>query len=323
MPDQRLTAVILAAGKGTRLKSDVPKVLHEVCGRPMLAYVFDACRQAGIQKIIAVIGHGKDQVRATFAGDRDVTWVEQNEQKGTGHAVMVCREELAGRFDHTLILGGDGPLIRAKTIRELIARHLQAGCAGTLATAIIDDPTGYGRIDRDAAGTLRGIVEHGDCTPGQRAIREVNPSYYCFRVPELLAVLQQVRPNNSKGEYYVTDVVGLLLAAGQKVEAITSVPPGDIFSINSRRELAMVSDVMRQRILNELMDGGVTVVDPRTTWIDSRAAIGVDTIIEPHVVISGPAAIGRNCRIGPFAHLSGGVRVADGACVAAFSGVRG
>lgn len=323
MPDPRLTAVILAAGKGTRLKSDVPKVLHEVCGRPMLAYVFDACRQAGIQRIIAVIGHGKEQVRETFAADQDLIWVEQLEQKGTGHAVMVCREELAGRFDHTLILGGDGPLIRAKTIRELIARHLEAGCAGTLATAIIDDPTGYGRIERDAAGTLRGIVEHGDCTPPQRAIREVNPSYYCFRVPELLAALEQVRPNNSKGEYYVTDVVGILLAAGKKVEAITSVPPEDIFSINSRRELAMVSDVMRRRVLNELMESGVTVVDPATTWVDSRAIIGADTIIEPHVIIAGPVRIGRHCRVGPFAHLSGAARVADGQHITAFSGVRG
>jgi bifunctional UDP-N-acetylglucosamine pyrophosphorylase / glucosamine-1-phosphate N-acetyltransferase len=316
----RIGAVILAAGKGTRLKTELPKVLHEVCGRPMLAYVIDACRAAGVRECIVVVGYQKDMVIQAFAADPHLTWVEQNPQLGTGHAVMVCREQLAGRFDHLIVLGGDGPLIRAETLQSLIERHLAEQAAATLATAVLDDPTGYGRIWRDPDGRILGIVEHGDATPEQKRIREVNPSYYCFKQPEFLAALDQVRPNNVKNEYYITDAISILLAAGQKVQAITSVPPQDIFSINSRQELAMVNGVMRDRILDRLMSSGVSIVDPRTTWIDDRATIGQDTVIQPCVVISGPATVGRGCRIGPFASLTGAARVPDGASVSSFAG---
>ncbi|NLG43016.1 MAG: NTP transferase domain-containing protein [Phycisphaerae bacterium] len=316
----RIGAVILAAGKGTRLKTELPKVLHEVCGRPMLAYVIDACRAAGVKECVVVVGYQKDLVIRAFADDRDLTWVEQNPQLGTGHAVMVCREHLAGRFDHLFVLAGDGPLIRAETLRTLIERHLAEQAAVTLATAVLDDPTGYGRIWRDPEGRLLGIVEHGDATPEQKQIREVNPSYYCFKQPELLAALDQVRPNNVKNEYYITDAISILLSGGHKVQALTSVPPQDIFSINSRQELAMVNAVMRDRILDRLMSSGVTIVDPRTTWIDDRATIGQDTVIHPNVVISGPAVIGRGCRIGPFVNLTGAARVPDHGVISPFGG---
>ena len=176
MASNRLGAVILAAGKGTRLKSELPKVLHEICGRPMLAWVIDVCRAAEIQDCVVVVGHGKSLVIDAFADDRHLTWVEQNPQLGTGHAVLVCREQIRG-FEHVVVLCGDGPLIRAETVKELLARHLADGNSATLATAILDDPTGYGRIWRDERGNLRGIVEHADATPEQRQIREVNPSY--------------------------------------------------------------------------------------------------------------------------------------------------
>lgn len=310
----RIAAVILAAGKGTRLKTQWPKVLHEVLGRPMLAYVFDACRAADARDIIGVIGYEKERVIQAFASDRDVRWVEQREQKGTGHAVMMCREALNG-FEHALILCGDGPLIRAKTLRELLTRHREEGNACTLATAEIDDPTGYGRIARDGAGRLTGIVEHGDCTPEQRKIREVNPSYYCFRVADLLEALTKITPNNAKNEYYLTDCVSVLIGAGRKVGAVTAVPPADIFSINSRQDLALVNRVMRERVNGEWMDNGVTIVDPANTWIDARATIGADTIIFPYTYIFGAARIGANCRVGPFAHIPGDARIADGAVV--------
>jgi bifunctional UDP-N-acetylglucosamine pyrophosphorylase/glucosamine-1-phosphate N-acetyltransferase len=316
----RVGAVILAAGKGTRLKTEWPKVLHAVCGRPMLAYVIDACRTAGVRECVVVVGYGKEMVIQAFADDPDLTWIEQNPQLGTGHAVMVCREHLAGRFDHLVVLGGDGPLIRAQTLQSLVERHLAEQAAATLATAVLDDPTGYGRIWRDPEGRMLGIVEHGDATPEQKRIREVNPSYYCFKQPEFLAALDQVRPNNVKNEYYITDAISILLAAGEKVQAITSVPPQDIFSINSRQELAMVNGVMRDRILDRLMSSGVTIVDPRTTWIDNRAAIGQDTVIHPNVIISGPATIGRGCRIGPFVSLTGAARVPDQGVVLPFAG---
>jgi len=320
MQQPRVAAVILAAGKGTRLKSDLPKVLHEVCGRPMLAYVFEACREAGVRDCLTVIGHGKDLVINALADDNDgVVWIEQAEQLGTGHAVMVCREQLQA-YDHALVICGDGPLLRADTIRVLLERHLADEAAATLATAVLDDPTGYGRIWRDEAADLRGIVEHADCTPEQREIREVNPSYYCFRVPDLLDALGQIRPNNAKNEYYITDTLSILMKAAKRVGAITSVPPEDIYSINSRQDLARVNNVMRTRVLERLMSEGVTIVDPATTWIDARARIGRDTIIRPFVDIDGPVHIGNRCRVGPFVHLSGHTEVPDETSVAAFTG---
>lgn len=314
METPRIASVILAAGKGTRLKSDLPKVLHQVCDRPMLAYVFDACREAGVRDCLAVVGHGKDQVIAAFADDQAVTWIEQSAQLGTGHAVMVCREQISA-YDHILVLCGDGPLIRSETVQAMIDAHLKDGASATLATALLDDPTGYGRIWRDVDGRLLGIVEHGDCTPEQRQIREVNPSYYCFRVADLLPTLDQLKPNNVKNEYYLTDCVALLIAAGKTVNAITSVQPEDIYSINSRQHLAQVNGVMRARILDKLMSNGVTIVDPANTWIDARATIGQDTVIDPFVHIAGPVKIGRDCRVRPFVQLAGHAVVPDGTTV--------
>ena len=311
MSEGRITAVILAAGKGTRLKSELPKVLHEICGRPMLAWVFDACRAAGVRECIAVVGHGKELVIDAFADDKDITWVEQSPQLGTGHAAMICREQMKS-YDHALVLCGDGPLIRGETIRELIQRHQADGAAATLATAVLDDPTGYGRIWRDEHGNLLGIVEHNDCTPEQRQIHEINPSYYCFRVADFLPALAQLTPNNKKNEYYITDTLAIMRGAGKQIGAITAVPPQDIYSINSRKELALVNRVMRDRFFDQLMDNGVTIIDPTTTWIDPRATIGTDTVIRPFVEISGPAQIGAECRIGPFVHLTGAAKVPDG-----------
>lgn len=312
MASPRFAAILLAAGKSTRMRTEVPKVLHTVCGRPMLAYVIDACREAGIGDCIGVIGYGKEQVVAAFANDSRMQWVEQTEQRGTGHAVLCCRTAVADRYDHVLVLCGDGPLIRGDTIRRLIDTHLSAEAAATLATAILDDPTGYGRINRDATGRLLGIVEQGDCTDQQKAIREVNPSYYCFRTTDLYFALDQVRPNNSKNEYYLTDAIAILIRAGRVVQAITAVPPQDVFSANTRQELALLNRVMRERINDRHMSNGVTIIDPATTWIDARAVIGTDTVIHPFVCISGAVRIGSNCRIGPFANVPPGATLADG-----------
>lgn len=322
MSPPRIAAVILAAGQGTRLKSDLPKVLHEVCGRPMLAYVFDACRAAGVRDCVGVIGHGKERVIAAFAEDSaGITWVVQEPQHGTGHAVMVCREPIRA-YEHVLVLCGDGPLIRPEVLAEVRARHLDAQASATLATAVLDEPAGYGRIWRDGAGRFLGIVEHADCTAEQRGIREVNPSYYCFRVADLLPALDRLTCENAKREYYITDVLKMFVDAGRRVEAITSVRPEDIYSINSRQDLARVNDVMRRRILDRHQTDGVTIVDPASTWIDARATIGRDTVVHPFVVIRGPARIGARCAVGPFVHLAGGTEVADEGTVTAFTGVR-
>lgn len=228
------------------MNSDLPKVVFPVGGRPMVCAVVEACRAAGVGRVVAVVGHRQDLVREALAGF-GVEFVEQPQQLGTGHAVR-CAEPVLGAFGgDALVLCGDGPLIRPATIRELVDRHRASGASATLATAVIDDPTGYGRIVRDAAGRFVAIVEQKNCTPEQRAIREVNPSYYCFKARDLFDALAKVTRNAVSGEYYVTDVPGLLLASGRTVEVLPAVPPEDVLSINTPDDLARVDAIYRAR----------------------------------------------------------------------------
>jgi len=241
-------AIILAAGMGTRMKSDLPKVLHPVCGLPMLTYVIDACRGAGCERIILVVGHRQELVRETYAAAGDVAYVEQIPQQGTGHAVMVCQKELASLEGPVLVLAGDGPLIQASTLRELLATHVQQQAACTLATSVLTDPAKYGRILRDGRGELQSIIEAVDATPEQLAIREVNVSVYCYDAAALRSVLPRLtNTTNKKGEYYLTDTLGLLRTDGQKLAAVAAVPPEDVISINTPDELAEVSRIMAGR----------------------------------------------------------------------------
>jgi len=302
------------------MNTHMPKVLHEVTGRPMLAYVLDACRSVGVDKIYVVVGFGADQVRERFAEESaDIVWVQQPQQKGTAHAVMCCKEHLADFAGQTLVLCGDGPLIRAKTLKTLIEKHEAEHSAVTLATAVLDDPTGYGRIIRDAYGNIQGIVEDSDCTAAQRAVNEVNPSYYLFNNQVLLRALEQVKPDNVKQEYYLTDALSVIIATGHKVVAITAVRPEEAVGVNSRAQLSVASKIMQQRIQQELMEHGVTIVDPDNTWIDARAKIGQDTVIEPFVYIHGAVKIGRDCRIGPFAFLRHGTVIGDDVVLGVFT----
>jgi len=304
-------AIILAAGESTRMVTQIPKMLHEVCGRPMLAYVLDACRQTSLEKIYVIVGYGKKHIVERFEGQDDICWVEQAEQKGTAHAVMCCKEHLAQFRGEVLILCGDGPLVRAETLKQLIEKHEAEGSAVTLATVVLDEPSGYGRIIRDDSGDIREIVEERDCSEEQRAIKEANPSYYCFQNEILFEVLEKVRPDNVKNEYYLTDAVGLILAMGRKVTAIQAVKPEDAISVNSRAQLCKVNEIMQSRIQQELMSRGVTIVSPVNTWIDAQVRIGQDTIVEPFTYIRGEVEIGRNCRIGPFVYLTEGTVLPD------------
>lgn len=250
-------AVILAAGKGTRMRSDLPKVLHPVGGRPMVHAVVSACMEAGCQRVILVVGYMQDLVRNTFMGTvgagAPVEFAVQEQQLGTGHAVQCCGDALKGAAAQAgqavFVLAGDGPLLRAKTLKVLLERHRATGAVSTLATSVIDDPTGYGRIVRDAAGKFTGIVEHKQCTPEQLKIREVNPSYYCFDAQALFATLPALKRNEPSGEYYITDVPALQLARGQRVEVIDAVPPEDILSINTPEQLAEVDAIYRRRLV--------------------------------------------------------------------------
>ncbi len=299
-------AIVLAAGVSKRMNTRLAKVLHEVCGRPMLAYVLDACREVGISKIFVVVGFSAEEVKERFADAGDVVWVEQDKQLGTAHAVSCCEEYLKDFDGQTLVLCGDGPMVRAQTLKTLIEKHKSAQSAATLGTAVLDDPSGYGRIIRDAYGNLQGIVEDSDCTPAQLAIKEINPSNYVFNNKILFEAIERVKPDNVKKEYYLTDAVSGIIATGHKAIAITAVPPEEAVGINSRAQLSAASKIMQRRIQRRLMEDGVTIVDPDNTWIDARAQIGLDTVIEPFTYIHGEVTIGQGCRVGPFAHLRHG-----------------
>ncbi len=318
-----LAAVILAAGKSTRMVTDLPKVLHEVCGRPMLAYVLEACRKVGVEKILVVVGYRKDDVISAFAGQDDIVWIEQTEQKGTGHAVMMCEQELRkGGWRDVLLLCGDGPLVSDEVLSTVVDKHRAEHASATLATSVLPDATGYGRIIRDTYGNLQGIVEQSDCTEEQKRIKEINPSYYCFRTGHMLDALHDVTPNNVKGEYYLTDALHIMIAQGLKAVAITAVASEDVISVNSRQQLALVSKVMQERIQERLMSQGVTIVDPGNTWIDARAEIGQDTTIYPFTYIHGNVRIGKRCTVGPFAYLREGTVMAEDVVVGVFTEVK-
>lgn len=315
-------AVILAAGVSSRMNTELAKVLHEVCGRPMLAYVLDACREVGVEKLYIVVGYGAEQVKERFAEDRDIVWVQQDKQIGTGHAVLCCKQYLADFDGQTLVLCGDGPLIRAGTLTILMEKHKAEHAAVTLATAVLDDPTGYGRIVRDLYGNIQGIVEDSDCTREQSAIKEVNPSYYLFSNKILFEALEEVKPDNVKGEYYLTDALSLIIASGHKVVAVTAVRPEEAMGVNSRADLSTASKIMQRRVQQELMEHGVTIVDPDNTWIDARAKIGRDTVIEPFTYIHGRVKIGQDCRIGPFAYLRHGTVLEDDVVLGVFTEIK-
>ncbi len=308
------SAIILAAGKSTRMKSARPKPLHEVCGKPMLHYVLQACYEAGCERVMVVVGHGKDEVIAAFEHDRRITWVEQTEQLGTGHAARMCEKELKKQGD-VFILAGDGPLIRGEVLQTLLTAHREERAAASMATAVLDNPFGYGRIIRDEAGEFVEIVEEADATPEQRAIREVFPSYYCIKSEVLLQALGQLTNNNKKGEYYLTDVYAIVRRAGKKVLAVQAVSADDVIGVNTRQHLAEVDLIMQNRIHTRLRDAGVTIVDSETVYIEADVTIGPDTIIQPFTFIGRDCRIGANCVLGPFAAVPRESLVPEGTAI--------
>jgi bifunctional UDP-N-acetylglucosamine pyrophosphorylase/glucosamine-1-phosphate N-acetyltransferase len=311
-------AIILAAGQGKRMKSERAKVLHEVCGRPMIRYVVEAARGAGAKTIVIVVGYAAEQVYECFQGEPDILFARQTEQLGTGHAAKVCRPLLADYQGPALILVGDEPLLRPEPLADLLNRqHLdQAACL--LGSVVLDDPTGFGRILRDSAGRFLRIVEERDCTPEERALKEVNPSCYVFELPGLWDALDQIGTSNAQGEYYLTDAPEHLMTMGRKVVALNVLRADDVLGVNTRQHLAQAEAIMQGRIQDHWMTEGVTIVDPRNTYIDGRASIGSDTVIYPFTVITGTVTVGSGCRVGPFAHLRDGTKLSDGVEVGAF-----
>ncbi len=243
-----LDAIILAAGKGTRMQSDLPKVCHPVGGRPMVCAVVDACLDAGCERIVTVVGYKQELVREALASYDAVEYAVQDEQLGTGHAVR-CAEDAFGTDadSDVFVLCGDGPLIRSETLATVLGRHRETGASATLATSVIDDPDGYGRVVRAADGSFERIVEQKNATESELAIREINPSYYCFDTAALFETLAGVQRNPTTGEYYVTDVPALLKGSGRRVEVLDAVPPEDVLSINTLEHLAEVDRIYRAR----------------------------------------------------------------------------
>ena len=298
-----LATVILAAGKGKRMKSRLPKVLHRVCGRPMIWHVLSAVRALRPDRILVVVGHGGDEVRRAVGEDVEVVF--QEEQLGTAHALLQAEGPLRGFPGEILVLCGDTPLIRSTTLADLVARHRSRGAAATLATARLEDPTGYGRVLRGPAGEVRGIREEKDATGSERGIREVNAGIYCFGTGELFELLAGLTPDNQQGEFYLTDVVGRMVERGLVVADYALEDPEEILGVNDRRQLALVEGIMRRRILERLMLEGVTVVDPGATYVDAGVRVGHDTVLYPFTFLEGETEIGAECHIGP------GVRLVD------------
>lgn len=321
MTEKKTSALILAAGKGVRMKSDMPKVLHKVCGAPMLQYVLEAARGAGLGQIRAIIGHGSDRVKEYFSA-WDIDWVEQAEQLGTGHAVMTAATLYKGFRGDVVILYGDVPLLTAETVAALVETHRRAKAVCTALTAEVEDATGYGRIVRNKAGALKAIVEHRDATKAQLKIREINSGIMAFDGPTLFDTMRRVKNDNAQGEYYLTDVVEILSRKRAKIATFTVGDFREILGINSRAQLAELGRVMRMRIIERLMAEGVTIVDPENTYIERDVEIGRDTVILPYTVIGTGVRIGKGCEVGPFTHLRVGTVMEDGSEVGNFTEVK-
>ena len=303
-----LTAVVLAAGEGVRMRSRRPKVLHELCGRRLIDYPINAAGALGA-RLVVVIGRDADQVGEAVRAVSDAVLVEQKERRGTGHALLQARAACAGDSGVILVLPGDMPLLSEATLRRLVTHHRETGAAATLLTAELEDPTGYGRIVREN-GQPVAIVEHRDATPAQRAIREIGTSTYCFDARALWPALSRVTSRNQQGEYYLTDVIGILRQEGRLVEAMKVDDSREGLGVNDRRQLAELAAVMRRRILDRLMLEGVTVLDPASTYVDDTVEIGADTVLHPGAILEGRTIVGAACVVGAGSHVSGS-RIGD------------
>ncbi|MFG2501398.1 bifunctional UDP-N-acetylglucosamine diphosphorylase/glucosamine-1-phosphate N-acetyltransferase GlmU [Streptomyces sp. NPDC048441] len=298
--------VVLAAGEGTRMKSSTPKVLHEICGRSLIGHVLQAAYALSPERLVTVVGFAREQVIAhlgTIAPD--VRTAYQSEQKGTGHAVRIGLEELGGSVDGTVIVVcGDTPLLTGDTLRELAATHSGDGNAVTVLTAEVPDATGYGRIVRDGeSGAVTGIVEHKDATAAQRAVREINSGVFAFDGQLLADALGKVRTDNSQGEEYLTDVLGILREAGHRVGASVARDHQEIAGINNRVQLAEARRTLNDRLLTEAMLAGVTVVDPASTWFDATVTYEQDALVHPGTQLQGATHLGAGAEVGPNCRL--------------------
>ncbi len=307
--NSNVITLIMAAGKGTRMKSNKSKLVHKIYDKELVKRVVELAEKIGSSEIITVVGYLKEQVEAVL-GDR-VKYAYQEELLGTGHAVIQAEKYLKGKKGKVVILYGDVPIIRPETLKNLISKSISQKECATVLTAIYNNPTGYGRIVRDEGGSIKAIVEERDADPLQKEIKEINSGIYCFDIEELLLALKEIKPNNSQGEYYLTDVIKIMNEKGLKTGAVIVDDNTEILGVNNRAQLELLTKVLRMRINSTHMNNGVTIEDANTTYIHDEVIIGKDTIIHPNTTIKGDVVIGENCEIGPNAYIREGSRIAD------------
>lgn len=310
--NENVKAVILAAGKGTRMKSEKPKVLHEIFNKPLVSWVLSACEDAGSLENIVVVGHKGEMVSGFISKNHPKSvCVEQKEQLGTGHAVSMAKNELKDFSGNVLILCGDTPLITSDSLQKFIKFHAENDADVTVMSAIIDNPFGYGRIVRNEKGDVSEIVEQKDCDNAQKAIKEINAGMYCINWQKAKGFFNDLKNDNAQKEYYLTDIIKWGNKEGLKVSGYVLENADETLGINSRGQLAEAFNIMNLRHLNKLMDEGVTIVSPENTQISPETEIGEDTVVFPNTFINGKNKIGKNCKIGPFAHLRGDCTIED------------
>lgn len=302
------------------MKSERAKVLHEILGRPVLYHVLRTLRAAGISDITVVVGHQADEV--SKAAGEGARFVLQAEQRGTGHAVRCCEEAFAGFKGEAVVLAGDAPLVTFQSIVAMVETHRRVGAACTVLTACLDDPRAYGRVVRDKDGNFQKIVEEADASELEKRVQEVNSGHYVFSAPALFEALREVKADNRKGEYYLTDVLAVLAARGRRVGTYRAEDPAEVYGINTRQDLVAATNLIRWRVLQTHLENGVAIIDPSTTYIEEDVVIGADTVLRPFTVIEHDVTIGTHCEVGPFAHLRPGTVLADAAEVGNFVEVK-
>ncbi len=322
MDFENISALVLAAGKGTRMKSEHAKVLHEVFFAPMVHHVLDAIQALHLKKIVVVTGYRRVEVENSLSSNYQVTFAWQHDQIGTGHAVLAAEEQLRQAGGTVLILCGDTPLIRPQTLKDLLDDHLQNSSRLTVMTTKVDNPKNYGRIISGSDGEVVAIVEEKDADAKTRKIKEINAGVYCADIDFLFDAVKQVGNDNQQGEVYLTDIVGIAVDSGVTVNRFICKDHLEILGVNSRHELAQAHEILQERRNKELMASGITLIHPETICIEKTVAIGTDTVIYPNVFVSGKTTVGKGCVIEPFAILHN-CQIGDSATISANSNLTG
>jgi len=318
--EEHVTTVIMAAGKGTRMKTNKSKLVHKIYDKELVKRVAELATDIGSDEVIAVVGHMKEQVQDVLKDS--VKYAYQEELLGTGHAVMQAIPYLKNKKGKVVILYGDVPIIRKDTLLNLISKSIKNKEYATLLTAIYENPQGYGRIVRDEGGNIEEIVEEKDADPLQKRIKEINSGIYCFDIEELVEALKHVKNNNSQGEYYLTDVIKIMNDKGLKTGAVIVEDNTEILGVNDRAQLELLTRVLRMRINAEHMRNGVTIEDASTTYIYDDVKIGVDTVIRPNTTIKNGTVIGENCEIGPDAYIRENCEIGNNVKIGYYVGLK-